>query len=233
MRYDRKKFTLIEMLVVISIIAILSSLLMPSLQSSLESGRKVVCANNFKLLNFGFQSYINDFNGYIVPPVNQNTTNRRLYTFAYHWDYYFGLNYLEQKWLSEKWDMFQCPSDDFERVSYKKKYRSYSVPLGLLGDLTSDEDVRITNRKIKPSRTLMCGENEMTKAKYENAYCGNASSNAEVVFWSGLYIGVPHNHTSNMLFIDGHVETGNLMTWFTPSYEGYGYPYIQHFTFDK
>lgn len=43
-----KKFTLIEMLVAITIISILASMLLPSLRRTMEQGRRVACANNLK-----------------------------------------------------------------------------------------------------------------------------------------------------------------------------------------
>jgi len=58
----KKGFTLIELLVVIAIIALLLSILMPSLQKVKESARSLVCRSNQKQLGLGFQTYYMDYN---------------------------------------------------------------------------------------------------------------------------------------------------------------------------
>lgn len=63
----KKGFTLVELLVVISIIALLLSILMPSLQKAREQARAVVCKSRLKQLSLVIEFYKEANNNYILP----------------------------------------------------------------------------------------------------------------------------------------------------------------------
>ncbi|EDM29224.1 hypothetical protein LNTAR_22579 [Lentisphaera araneosa HTCC2155] len=68
----QKRFTLIEVLVVVAIIGILASLLLPALKSARDSARQAACKSNQKQIGVAFTMYFGD-NDDRVPAANNQT----------------------------------------------------------------------------------------------------------------------------------------------------------------
>jgi prepilin-type N-terminal cleavage/methylation domain-containing protein/prepilin-type processing-associated H-X9-DG protein len=81
-------FTLIELLVVIAIIALLISILLPSLKRTKEQARAVICISNLKQWGIAFAMYGNENNDRFMKGYFASNDNDKLYWMSGLRDYY-------------------------------------------------------------------------------------------------------------------------------------------------
>lgn len=70
----RKRFTIVELMVVVSVIAILIAIILPAMDKAKQTAIAISCLNNVKQCMLGIQSYGNDYNGIFNTCENQSTS---------------------------------------------------------------------------------------------------------------------------------------------------------------
>ena len=117
-------FTLIELLVVVAIIALLVSILIPSLQHARELGRRALCMSNLHHIGLAIQMYANDNKGYSVRLLYNNDARYGYAAWAPDAEYgglpgAVGLGLLmRDEYLSEDGYILFCPSQRHSSHTY-------------------------------------------------------------------------------------------------------------------
>lgn len=184
---SEKGFTLVELLVVISIIALLVSLLLPTLARARESGNAISCANNQKQLSYSTFLYLNDEkNVYPIATesrspvaINQNWTHRiDKYGVGdmvpYNVQWYGFQQWADPNVYKAPW---HCPTDMVYRLDWwfygytsyfanTYLFRTYwqdtatsqPYPFGPQGSPTNNGKANtLVEQVIEPSRTILFG----------------------------------------------------------------------------
>ncbi len=213
-----KTFTLIELLVVIAIIAILASLLLPSLNKARSMAKSSSCMSGMRQCVFLLQNYAADYNGMIIT-VNINGGAYESWTQILVRGGYMGTNYKSYMCSEAEvagniatLDAASITSKYPFSINYSAIYKGNAsgisaVPTGSCTWGGNIENKGIVFDKVSsPSNFVLLLDCKTSGYKISNQK-----------FWFGInnWAGVPwtiHRMDSavNAIFADGHAESANL-----------------------
>ena len=213
-RGKTRVFTLIELLIVISIIAILAAMLLPALNKARQTAQGISCIGKVRQILIATQAYLGDSNGvyysvYLGPYLSGNSTTDNYASRPTVWMEYLLL-YMGRKELTRitRRDLsvsgpFGCPSQAFP----DKLYPGYGYFSNLFGDYghavgsESSASPGVKQSRIpSPSKHISHAEACGGDDTYEKrARRGNLKVHNNTVAYR-------HRRKANVGWVDGHVS---------------------------
>jgi prepilin-type N-terminal cleavage/methylation domain-containing protein/prepilin-type processing-associated H-X9-DG protein len=157
-RYHKRGFTLVELLVVIAVLAVLVALLLPALQRARNQARAVACMSNLRQIGMALVTYASD---------NRMAIPHRLSEFngsSYPWYYFLngrsasGTVYLAglNNWDHDDRTVFRCPEMEYPNL-YPIKSAWVHSTYGMRGRGPSDPVLSSVSIPASPgvTRTVM------------------------------------------------------------------------------
>jgi prepilin-type N-terminal cleavage/methylation domain-containing protein/prepilin-type processing-associated H-X9-DG protein len=187
-----RAFTLIEVMVVLAIIIILAAILIPSLNSALESAKATKDLSNLRQIGALMQAYLNDKDQ--ILPVTAT------------WPGTSPTPVLYPKYLGTR-RVFQSPFDkrpsletDLAPVSYSINTNMYTASPGISGNVL---------KVVSPASTFFMAPTYTGNPGNASAWAGTATSAPDLPVGGGGETRGTHRSGQkiNVLFCDWHTET--------------------------
>lgn len=233
---QRRGFTLIELLVVVAIIALLISILLPSLKRARDQAKDTLCLTRLKSIGTALETYQGEWNGYVPPHSDPDA--------VWHWRLLEGYMAGQRDTVYED---FLCPSDmtrtidgffndksvsELEReqrwafdISYGLSHVTYQ-DYGTLDNMTTGVVEYHPEGHIKhPGRTILVtdsGDRELRHNVYLKLLPAtlwnllHRNYEGYVVDDDHRYPAKRHRGGSNVLFQDKHAEWASYNTLIPP-----------------
>ena len=219
---QKRVFTLMELLIVIAIIAILSSLLLPALRKAKGAAQIITCKNSAKQLQTGYILYTDNNNGDLLIPCETSDTK-----WATNPTNPFNWGYKLLPYIQDSYALFVCPSapshpswavqtdpETQKNNSWMANgylggiYDDTAYDTGASSYVTGEPLVTKLNRITQPSQCLFLIEKpfkDCTVSVYRNRNSLPIANPGDEMWWK-----YPHPAYSKMYdvgFIDSHIES--------------------------
>lgn len=179
------KFTLIELLITIAIIAILAAMLLPALGRAREKAHEIGCVNNQKTIGTYFMFYSDSYDSFMPPRyLNKN------------WVRYLFENMTGQD--KHRGNEFICPSN-------REVYNGGEI---IQFNYVFNENAslkKISSLKHSATTQSIVADGALDKNSGWTYYYPYSVSTITALHWRDSIKAV-HNLRTNLLWLDGHVE---------------------------
>ncbi|MFT5127454.1 MAG: prepilin-type processing-associated H-X9-DG protein [Rhodothermales bacterium] len=210
------RFTLVEMLAVIMILAVLFAMLMPSLQRARDRAQGVVCTGNMRQLAVAHTTYTRDFD-FDLPG---SDTGKRDADWVAGGDSPTAIEDGTLYEYTQELGVYRCPKD-FRWVKFKDSdpahldyfWRAYSINLYLNGIKDKEPGIVRKWTKVKKSfdQVFVFVEEQDPRGYNINSFYVSRPT-ASLSTWSNADWMAPlHLQGYNLTFLDGHVEYIKIM----------------------
>jgi prepilin-type N-terminal cleavage/methylation domain-containing protein/prepilin-type processing-associated H-X9-DG protein len=189
-----RAFTLLELLVVIAIIAVLGSLLLPTMARARDQGRSAVCLGNLKQWGLATELYASDHGDYLPPdgapnPGPSHTNSGWYIQLARQLDL---PRYHDQPWRTNAavdpgWTIWLCPAN--RRRSNGRNLFHYCLNENING--TGDEEVPVRLSGLREPSALV--------------WLFDSKNLPAVGKWNFLHTNL-HSGGAQILYLDGHAR---------------------------
>ncbi len=183
-RFQRAAFTLVELLIVIAIIAILSALLLPAIQSGRESARRVACSNNMRQIGIAITSF--------------ETAKKRMPPGSVSKEY---ASVPSTPWTFYRWSTLATVSPYLENTA---AYNSLDLdkPLYTATFTVTPENVRGSQTKVP---TFLCPSDQ-----YRRLHASFAPTNYNVCAGTGIDGGTPIK-TDGIFYVNSETRVSEII----------------------